>query len=178
MNARLRTLQAQRQVGELRQHQVASETVRGGGTLPRHVAANRQLRGLSEFTHPTRIGKRNALVAVARSILVIVWHLLADPTARFHELGADYHTSRIDKGRRTRNLVHQLEALGHKVTLQPAAEQPVAWPFTSHEPRRDDPAPLRSAGCCRLPDSGGHFPVSCGVALRALLRPHSGHRAA
>ena len=68
-----------------------------------------------------RIGKLNALVAVARSILVIVWHLLADPTARFHDLGADYHTSRIDKGRKTRNLVHQLEALGHKVTLQPAA---------------------------------------------------------
>jgi hypothetical protein len=29
-----------------------------------------------------RIGKLKALVAVARSILVIVWHLLADPTAR------------------------------------------------------------------------------------------------
>jgi transposase len=68
-----------------------------------------------------RIGKRRALVAVARSILVIVWHLLADPTARFHDLGADYHASRIDHSRKTRNLVHQLEALGHKVTLQPAA---------------------------------------------------------
>jgi transposase len=68
-----------------------------------------------------RIGKLKALVAVARSILVIVWHLLADPTARFHDLGADYHTRRIDKARKTRNLVHQLEALGHKVTLEPAA---------------------------------------------------------
>jgi transposase len=68
-----------------------------------------------------RIGKGKALVAVARSILVIVWHLLADPTARFHDLGADYHASRIDRDRRTRNLVHQLQALGHKVTLQPAA---------------------------------------------------------
>jgi transposase len=68
-----------------------------------------------------RIGKRKALVAVARSILVIVWHLLADPTARFHDLGADYHASRIDRDRRTRNLVRQLQALGHKVTLQPAA---------------------------------------------------------
>jgi transposase len=29
-----------------------------------------------------RRGKLKALVAVARSILVIVWHLLADPTAR------------------------------------------------------------------------------------------------
>jgi transposase len=68
-----------------------------------------------------RIGKGKALVAVARSILVIVWHLLADPTARFHDLGADYHASRIDRDRKTRNLVHQLQALGHKVTLQPAA---------------------------------------------------------
>jgi hypothetical protein len=68
-----------------------------------------------------RIGKRKALVAVARSILVIVWHLLADPTARFQDLGADSHARRIDKGRKTRNLVHQLQALGHKVTLQPAA---------------------------------------------------------
>jgi transposase len=68
-----------------------------------------------------RIGKRKALVAIARSILVIVWHLLADPTARFHDLGADYYTSRIDKGRKTRNLVRQLEALGHKVALEPAA---------------------------------------------------------
>jgi transposase len=68
-----------------------------------------------------RIGKRKALVAVARSILVIVWHLLADPTTRFHDLGADYYTSRIDHSRKTRNLVRQLEALGHKVTLQPAA---------------------------------------------------------
>jgi transposase len=68
-----------------------------------------------------RIGKGKALVALARSILVIVWHLLADPTARFHDLGADYHASRIDRDRKTRNLVHQLQALGHKVTLQPAA---------------------------------------------------------
>jgi transposase len=68
-----------------------------------------------------RIGKLKALVAIARSILVIVWHLLADPTARFHDLGADYYTSRIDKARKTRSLVHQLEALGHKVILEPAA---------------------------------------------------------
>jgi transposase len=68
-----------------------------------------------------RIGKLKALVAIARSILVIVWHLLADPTARFHDLGADYHARRIDQGRKTRNLVRRLEALGHKLTLEPAA---------------------------------------------------------
>ena len=68
-----------------------------------------------------RIGKLKALVAIARSVLVIVWHLLADPTARFHDLGADYHTSRIDKDRKTRNHVRQLQALGYSVTLTPAA---------------------------------------------------------
>jgi transposase len=68
-----------------------------------------------------RRGKLKALVAVARSILVIVWHLLSDPTARFHDLGVDYHTTRINTDRKIRNLIHQLEALGHTVTLQPAA---------------------------------------------------------
>src|SRR6266511_587867 len=43
-----------------------------------------------------RRGKRKALVAIARSILVIVWHLLADPAARYHDLGAGYYASRID----------------------------------------------------------------------------------
>lgn len=66
-------------------------------------------------------GKMKALVAVARSILVIVWHLLTDPTARFHDLGADFYTRTVHTERRTRNLVHQLEVLGHHVTLTPAA---------------------------------------------------------
>ena len=47
-----------------------------------------------------RRGKLKALVAVARSILVIIWHLLADPAARFHDLGPDYHATRIDIERR------------------------------------------------------------------------------
>jgi transposase len=68
-----------------------------------------------------RRGKLRALVAVARSILVIVWHLLADPAARFHELGAGYYASRTDKNRKTRNHVRQLEALGYTVTLAQAA---------------------------------------------------------
>jgi transposase len=68
-----------------------------------------------------RIGKLKALVAIARSILVIVWHLLADPTARFHDLGADYHARRIDKDRKTRTHIRQLQALGYTVTLTPAA---------------------------------------------------------
>jgi transposase len=68
-----------------------------------------------------RRGKLTALVAIERSILVIVWHLLADPTARYHDLGSDFYARRINKNRRIRNLVHQLEALGNHVTLQPLA---------------------------------------------------------
>ena len=67
-----------------------------------------------------RRGKLKALVAVARSILVIIWHLLADPNARFHDLGTHYHTHRINKQRRTLNHVHQLEALGYTVTITAA----------------------------------------------------------
>jgi transposase len=68
-----------------------------------------------------RRGKLKALVAIARSILVIVWHLLADPAARYHDLGAGYYTSRIDKNRKMRSHVRQLEALGYTVTLTQAA---------------------------------------------------------
>ena len=68
-----------------------------------------------------RRGKLKAVVAVARSILVIIWHLLADPTARYADLGAGYWADRIDKGKKARNHIRQLEALGFTVTLAPAA---------------------------------------------------------
>jgi transposase len=68
-----------------------------------------------------RRGKLKALVGVARSILVVVWHLLADPTARFHDLGSEYYSTQINKERKTRNHIRQLEALGFTVTLAPAA---------------------------------------------------------
>jgi hypothetical protein len=68
-----------------------------------------------------RRGAKKANVAIGRSILVIIWHLLSDPDARFHDLGAGFYTSRIDPDRRRRNHVRQLEALGYQVTLEPAA---------------------------------------------------------
>jgi len=66
-----------------------------------------------------RRGKLKAMVAVARSILVIIWHLLADPGARFHDLGVDYHATRTDTDRKIRNHLRQLQALGYTVTLNP-----------------------------------------------------------
>jgi transposase len=68
-----------------------------------------------------RRGKQRAIVAVGRSILVIVWHLLSDPTLRFQDLGAGFYDTRIDPERAKRNHIRQLEALGYRVTLEPAA---------------------------------------------------------
>jgi transposase len=67
-----------------------------------------------------RRSKGKALVAVARSTLVIIWHLLTDPNATYHDLGVEYHTTRLDKDRKIRNHVRQIEALGYQVTLAPA----------------------------------------------------------
>ena len=58
---------------------------------------------------------------MARSILVIIWHLLADPTARFTDLGPGYHQARLDTDRKLRNHIRQIQALGFDVTLTKAA---------------------------------------------------------
>ena len=69
-----------------------------------------------------RRGKKRALVAVGNSVLTIVWHLLSDPQAHYRDLGADYHSTKINQRRRQRDLIRQLEHLsGQKVTLHPAA---------------------------------------------------------
>jgi transposase len=69
-----------------------------------------------------RRGKAKAQVAVARSILVIIWHLLASPEARFTELGYGYYQARTDKDRKIKNHIRQIEALlGHPVTIASAA---------------------------------------------------------
>lgn len=67
-----------------------------------------------------RRGHAKALVAVARSILVIAWHLINDPDTSHQELGADWHQRHLSPARKTRDLVRQLQALGHQVTLEPA----------------------------------------------------------
>ena len=71
-----------------------------------------------------RRGKRKALAAIARSILVIIFHLLADRTARFHDLGPGWYDTYIDKQRKVRNLIRQLEALGYPIP--PAAAEAAA----------------------------------------------------
>ena len=68
-----------------------------------------------------RRGRKRAMVAVGRSILVIVWHLLSDERTVFTDLGADHFTHQLNSETKKRNHIHQLEALGYTVTLTPAA---------------------------------------------------------
>ncbi len=71
-----------------------------------------------------RRGKQRAIVAVGRSVLVIVWHLLNDPDTTYHDLGADYYHAGINRRRRERDLTRQLENLtGQRVILQPRPDQ-------------------------------------------------------
>jgi transposase len=68
-----------------------------------------------------RLGGNRAKCAVARSILVIVWHLLSDPGTRFADLGPGWHDSSADRDRKIRAHVRQLQALGLNVELSDAA---------------------------------------------------------
>jgi len=68
----------------------------------------------------SRRGPQRAAVAVGHSILVIAWHLLTTGEP-YNDLGGDYFDKHRNTAARQRRLVAQLEALGHHVTLEPAA---------------------------------------------------------
>jgi len=74
-----------------------------------------------------RIGKQKAQVAVARSILVIVWHLLADPTRRYCDLGPDFFDTRIRPERRKQNHITNSK---RSATRSPSNQPP------DYQPRR------------------------------------------
>lgn len=63
-----------------------------------------------------RMPKKKALVAAGNSMLTIIWHLLADPAATYHDLGGNYHELR-DPARQARDHLRSLERLGYHVTL-------------------------------------------------------------
>ena len=67
-----------------------------------------------------RRGKQKAIVAVSRVICEISCILIADPAARFADLGAGYYSS-LNPQRQTRARIRELERLnpGMKITLTP-----------------------------------------------------------
>jgi hypothetical protein len=95
-----------------------------------------------------RRGKKTAIVAVGRSMLVIIWHLLSDPEARFIDLGSDYHDKHIDTERKKRTHIRQLEALGIE---SPSTPQP--------DPRHQATAPSPQPGSAdATPGTGARRP--------------------
>jgi transposase len=70
-----------------------------------------------------RRGHQKATIAVAHSILVAAWHILSHDI-EYADLGEDYFIRRqAEHTDRYRNrLIHQLEKLGHKVTIEPLPE--------------------------------------------------------
>jgi transposase len=65
-----------------------------------------------------RRGAKRAAVAVGHRILVIAYHLLADDTASYTDLGTTYFDER-DRHRLAHRLVTRLEGLGYTVQLHP-----------------------------------------------------------
>jgi transposase len=86
------------------------------GAAPTDTFLGERLRRLSR-----RIGGNRARSAVGRSILVIIWHLLTSPEARFTELGPDWHARKGDRDRKVRAHLRQLQALGLNVEISEAA---------------------------------------------------------
>lgn len=68
-----------------------------------------------------RRGSRRAVVAVGRSILVIISHLIQNPDTPYRDLGYDHYDRHRDTEAARRQHVRQLESLGYTVTLHPAA---------------------------------------------------------
>ena len=66
-----------------------------------------------------RRGHKRALIAVAHSILVTIWHLLSKPQP-YTDLGPDYF-HRADADHQRQRLIRKLEQLGYEVHLSPAA---------------------------------------------------------
>ena len=67
-----------------------------------------------------RIGRKRALVAVAHSIVVILYHLWTEDT-EYADLGGNYFDER-DRTMLERRLVRRLEQLGNEVVLKPKAQ--------------------------------------------------------
>jgi len=71
-----------------------------------------------------RLGAKKAVVALADSVLRIVYYLLRDGIV-YTDLGGDYF-DKLDKGRLERQAVWRLEQFGYTVTLTTSPARPAA----------------------------------------------------
>lgn len=110
-------------------------------------------------------------MAVARSILVVIWNLLHDPATRSCDLGADYHAHPDQHRTQNTQLRHATDGDG-------LPGHPRTRGLTQIHTGTRRPGSASFAGCCRLPTHPlGHFPVRqqattfitpCAVKIAAL----------
>jgi len=91
-----------------------------------HAAAHMKNTYLSTQYHRLagRRGQKKAIVAVAHSILVIVYHMIKRKQP-YHELGADYFDKRRPEAT-VKRLMKRLEQFGFQVSLEPITALGVA----------------------------------------------------
>jgi transposase len=65
-------------------------------------------------------GEAKAIFVVAHTLLVMVWHVLHDEVA-YIELGYDHFQRRNDNAAHAQRLARQIEKLGYRISLEPAA---------------------------------------------------------
>jgi transposase len=87
-------------------------------TQAAHAASRTKNTYLSAQFHRLagRRGKKKAILAVAHSILIMVYHMIKDRVP-YYELGSDFFDKRNVRAT-TRRMVHRLEQLGYKVNLE------------------------------------------------------------
>jgi Transposase IS116/IS110/IS902 family len=110
-----------------------------------------------------RRGKLKALVAVARSILVIIWHLLSNPAARFRDLGPDYTPTASPS-----NAGFATTSPNSPEWVTGSPSNPRPNPNTQVSQRH--PAPQAPPGRYRLPTHPGYFPVRRKNPRNAVFR--------
>jgi transposase len=92
--------------------QALVEAAHGAGRT-KHTYLGAQFRRLA-----ARRGKKKAVIAVAHSVLVVIYHVLTR-NEPYRDLGPNYFDER-DRAAVTRRTVRRLEQLGYRVELVPA----------------------------------------------------------
>ena len=91
-----------------------------------------------------RRGKTIAQVAVARSIMIIVWHLLSDPRPATATSARTGYASRTNRDKKIRTHIQGLQALGVTVAITDDEHAPTRT--IGHRNARPGPEPATAAG--------------------------------
>lgn len=98
----------------------ANRWLRAALTQAAHAASRKKASYFQVFYHrlAARRGKKRAVLALAHAILVVIYHMIT--TGRTYTDLGPYHFDQRDEQRLKHRLVHRLEGLGYKVSLEAA----------------------------------------------------------